>query len=464
MKLSIKDSVGLALVAGTLGALVVHIGPSGHEARHPTSVADAGSAMTSAAASTPVAFVDVNVVPMEGDAVLHRQVVIAQDGFIRQIGPLGVLEPPAGALIVNGDGTRYLVPGLTDAHVHLPDGAENWLPVFLANGVTTVFNLRGEERHLELRDRIRSGEVIGPTVYTSGPFTNEPGVHTPEDAVDAVQAHVRSGYDFVKIHGDLSAETDNALVQAGRDEGIAVLGHAPRNLPFSAVIESGQAGVAHAEELIYTHFNSLDTRDLDGVAADMARAGPWLTPTLSTFGNIVTQWGSADGVHAGLGSDMARYLPESLREDWLDDNPYMGRDPTGRDRIEAMYEFQHPMIRTFNQAGIPMLTGTDTPLPVLVPGFSLHNEIEALRNAGLSRYEALAAATRNAGRFVQQHVDPTASFGTITTGARADLVLVEEDPLADLDRLRHPTGVMVRGRWFSRDALDRMLESAVGND
>jgi imidazolonepropionase-like amidohydrolase len=129
-----------------------------------------------------------------------------------------------------------------------------------------------------------------------------------------------------------------------------------------------------------------------------------------------------------------------------------------------MYEFQHPMIRTFNQAGIPMLTGTDTPLPVLVPGFSLHNEIEALRNAGLSRYEALAAATRNAGRFVQQHVDPTASFGTITTGARADLVLVEEDPLADLDRLRHPTGVMVRGRWFSRDALDRMLESAVGND
>jgi imidazolonepropionase-like amidohydrolase len=464
MKFTAKDTVGLALVAGTLGALLVHIGPDGHDARHPTAVADAGGSVTTAASATTVAFVDVNVVPMEGNTVLRRQVVIVEDGFIRRIGPFGAIEPPPGAQIVNGGGTRYLMPGLTDAHVHLPEGSEDWLSLFVANGVTTVFNLKGDDSHVRMRDQIRAGEILGPTVYTSGPFTNEPLVRTPEDAARAVRDQIDRGYDFVKIHGDLSAETFLALVEAGRQEGIPVLGHAPRNLPFSAVLESGQVAVVHAEELIYTHFNSLETRDLDGLAADMARAGTWLTPTLSTFGNIATQWGTMAGVQEGLRTDVARYLPESLRQEWLVENPYTGQDPNGRNRIEAMYQFQHPMIRAFNQAGIPMLTGTDTPsVPVVVPGFSLHDEIEALTAAGLSRYDALAAATRNAGMFVRKYVDPTASFGTVTAGARADLILLDEDPLADLDRLRRPSGVMLRGQWFSRVELDRMLESAAGN-
>jgi len=463
MKLSAKDTIGLVLVAGTLGTLAVHIGPRGHEARHPTSVADAGSSVTIATPATTLAFVDVNVLPMDGETVLRRQVVIVEGGFIRRIGPVGELEPPVGAQVINGDGVRYLVPGLTDAHVHLPEGAENWLSLFVANGVTTVFNLEGDDSHLALRERIRAGKVVGPTLYTSGPFTNEPEVHTRADAVAAVNDQKDRGYDFVKIHGDLSAETFAALVEAGRTKGIPVLGHAPRNLPFSAVIENRQVSIAHAEELIYTHFTSLDTRDLDRVAASMAQAGTWLTPTLSSFGNIASQWGTNEGLDAGLNNDLARYVPDEMIEAWSDSNPYTPRDPNSRARIDAMFEFQHSLIRSFHRAGVPMLTGTDTPLPVLVPGFSLHDEIDALSKTGLSRYEALAAATRNAGRFVRQYVDDTAAFGTVTVGGRADLLLLEEDPLTDLARLRHPLGVMLRGRWFPRAELDQMLAKAAGN-
>ena len=245
--------------------------------------------------------------------------------------------------------------------------------------------------------------------------------------------------------GRVVGETFAALVQVGRTEGIPVLGHAPRNLHFSAVIENRQIGIAHAKELIYTRFTSLDTRDLDGVAASMAQAGTWLTPALSTFGNIASQWGTNEGLNARLNNDLARYVPDEMIKAWSDRNPCTPQDPRSRARIDAMFDFQHSLIRSFHRAGVPMLTGTDTPLPVLVPGFSLHDEIDALSNTGLSRYEALAAATRNSGQFVRQYVDDTAVFGTVTLGARADLLLLEEDPLADLAQLRHPLGVMLRG-------------------
>ena len=174
MKLTPKDTVGLLLVAGTLGALYVHVSPDGHASRHPSSVADGGGSATTAVESSAVAFVNVNVLPMDRDRVLRNQVVIVEDGFVQSIGPAGQMKRPPGALIIPGDGSRYLVPGLTDAHVHLEGNPQQWLKLFVANGVTTVFNLEGEQRHLELRDLIRSEEVLGPTMYTSGPFTNEP--------------------------------------------------------------------------------------------------------------------------------------------------------------------------------------------------------------------------------------------------------------------------------------------------
>ena len=124
---------------------------------------------------------------------------------------------------------------------------------------------------------------------------------------------------------------------------------------------------------------------------------------------------------------------------------------------DDLLAFHVPLISTFHDAGVPMLTGTDAGLPGMVPGFSLHDEIVALNGVGLSSYEALAAATRNAGRFVRQHVDPSASFGTIQIGARADLILLDRDPRGSLDALRQPEGVMLRGRWFDRAALDLML-------
>lgn len=463
VEISAKDVVGGVLVLATTALLGVHMSRTGLPSPQGDDfTVDAGGTVTGPVRGATIAFVDVNVVPMDSDRVLPRQIVIIEDGRIVDIGPVGTLMPPPEAIRIEGDGSQFLAPGMTDAHVHLPEGAEAWLPLFLANGVTTVFNLRGEDRHLTLRDRTRTGDVLGPRIFTSGPFTNEPEIRTPDQAARAVRLQARRGFDFVKIHGDLSEESFAAAATAAREVGIPLVGHAPRNLPFAAVLANRMDGIAHAEELIYTEFRSLDESGLEAVAVDMAMAGTWLTPTLSTFGNIVSQWGTDDGVEAGLTSDAAMHLPDAMLRDWLNDNPYTSRDPGGRDRIRAMYDFQHPMIRVLHGAGIPMLAGTDAPLPVMAPGFSLAGELESLRRAGLSNYDALVTATLNPGRFAREKLRAQVPFGTVTVGAAADLVLLARNPLIDLANLRSVRGVMLGGRWFGPEAVADMLRSARG--
>jgi imidazolonepropionase-like amidohydrolase len=459
MRLATKDSAGIIMVVGTVAALLLH-GNDVHLDTHLPPVVDAGGATTSPATAPTFAFVDFNVVPMDGQGTLRHQIVLVRDGFVSQIGPVGVIAVPAAATVVDGDGSRYLVPGLVDAHVHLEDAREDFLPLFLASGVTTIFNLRGDERHIALRDRSRDPDFVGPTIFTSGPFVDDGVVRSPDDARRTVETQARAGYDFVKIHGNLSADSYAALTETAQEMDIAVVGHAPPNLPFSAVLEHAQVGVVHAEELIYTGLQSLDPDQAMAVALQMARAGTWLTPTLSTFANITAQWASPEGLAAALEEPEVRYLPPSLRHAWERSDVWVGRPVRERARIGAMYAFHGPLIRAMDAAGVGLLTGTDTPLPGMVPGTSLHDEMAALQAIGLPPDHVLTAATANAGRFIRDQVDPAASFGTIAVGGRADIIMVEGDPLDDLYILRRPLGVMARGTWYERAALDRMLSLA----
>jgi hypothetical protein len=221
--------------------------------------------------------------------------------------------------------------------------------------------------------------------------------------------------------------------------------------------------LAHAEEMIYTAFNRADDADLEAVRAFAPRAveaGLWVTPTLVMFEGIIEQWGRPehlDGVFASAeGVDL---LPPELAMYWREQNPYFGRDPDDQDWIRQMYRFQRPLVRTLHEAGVPMMTGTDTPQPVMVPGVSLAGEVRQLVAAGLTPHEALEAATATPGAFVAEHVDADARFGQVRPGYRADLVLLDGDPVEDLGVLDRPAGVMARGRWLSRADLDAALDA-----
>lgn len=458
MRLDRKDWVGVAVFLGALALVAIHSSPFGHPDGHRIQVADARGSVTGPVGEPATAFVDFNVVPMDRDVVLRRQTVVVRGHVIDRIGDAGTFEPPRGARIIQGDGSGFLAPGLTDAHVHLRGEYEDWLPLFVANGVTTIFNLEGRPGHLALKHRLASGERQGPTLYTAGRYVEEPDIRTPSDARAEVARQAARGYDFVKVHGNLSGDTYRELTEAGRELDIPIIGHAPRNLPFSVVLDNGQVAVTHAEELIHTQLTTFDPQEAVVLARRMAEAGTWLMPTLAHFDAVASQWGSPDAVEDALQSDAAAYLPQSLREEWLSENVFLDVDVSDRDRLLEMADFHRPLIRALHEAGVPMLAGTDTPIPTLAPGFSLHREIEALNAVGLSGYEALATATVNPGRFVGSFVDAGASFGTITPLARADIVMLDSDPRLDTETLRHPEGVMVRGIWYDRAALDLILE------
>lgn len=404
--------------------------------------------------STTIVFRNINVVRPDTGDVRYSTTVVVKDGVISAVHSQDAGTAGTGATI---DGTgKFLMPGLVDAHVHLTRDADLWLPLFVANGVTTIFNMEGAPAHLALREKVAKRELVGPKIYTAGPLAQQPLVNTVEDADRVVREQKAAGYDFIKIYGRLSAEAFAQACKTARGLNLAVVGHAPRNLPFDAVLRNGQVMVAHAEELIHTEFKDLDESKIVPVVRRIEAAKVWITPTLSTFRNFVHQWGNPAAVEEALRSEEAKYLSSSIRGLWTNLNRYV-KETSGRDTQRARYEFQRKLVVALARGNVRLLVGTDAPLPLMAPAFSIHKEIAELSEIGLSSRQILAAATSDAGAFIQAHLDRTARQGRVEPGYRADLVVLDRNPLEAIGTLRRPFGVMSDGRWFDREALDQIL-------
>ncbi len=422
-------------------------------------------------ASSLVAFINVSVIPLDTERVLKGQTVIVKGDRIAELGPAEQIKVPGGALRIEGAG-KYLLPGLVDMHVHLRNYSEQdmagLLQLYVINGVTTVLNLSGAPRHLEMRGRVARGELFGPTIYTSGPFIaaspNPPP--SPAEIEAAVIEQKRAGYDLIKIHGEFTREGYRKLFEVARREKIKVVGHSPRNLGYEVMSEERQDAVAHAEEYLYdrqgnsSHYAELEPK-IPAIAQATAQAGTWLIPNLTAYKNIGEQ---AIDINAVFNRPEMRYLPPAIAAQWgPDNNPYHARfKHLPADSFWARYRVLEKLTKGFHDAGVRLLAGTDAMNPSVVPGFSLHAELRDLVAAGLTPYEALRAATSNAAEFLGAATE----FGTIATGRRADLILVEADPLKDVGNAAKRAGVMLRGRWLAGEELRRMLDkpSAAGEE
>jgi imidazolonepropionase-like amidohydrolase len=405
-------------------------------------------------------FRDVNLLTMQEEVALPAHAVIVEGGTIAWVGAMADLVVPDGARLVEGAG-RYLLPGLADMHVHM-DGAD--VPLFLANGITTVREMNGAASHLALRDSIRAGQRVGPRMFVTSALlagAEQPWRHKLVPDAAAAERIAReaaaAGYDALKVYDGLGPEAYRALVEAGADTGLPLVGHIPREVGMAAVLAAGQRTIEHSEQIMYA---TVGHEPMPGripeIAAEVAASGVWVVPTLAAQ-RILTQSGTT-AYNARFEVPEIRFVDEGTLAWWRtlrapDGTPPAAPDDPRSVRRNAFYGFQRDLVAALHAAGVPMLVGTDTPNPLLVPGYSIHLELEALAGAGLRSIDVLRGATREPARFMGQ----AGEWGVVAPGAAADLLLVERNPLEDMATLKRPAGVMVGGRWLERAALERLV-------
>lgn len=425
------------------------------------------SGLLAAQASSVTAFIDVNVVPMDRERVLTHQTLVIRGDRIDTMGPVDRVVVPDSASRVQGNGQAWLVPGLADMHTHLSTGEDAAL--YVAGGVTTVLQMGGEGRIepvLSLRNALKNG--LSPQVYfgfmVDGPEPLAGGwpIHSVAEARLAVQVAKDRHYDFIKVYNGLTSEQFDAIVDESRKQGLPVIGHAVRSVGLPAALFRGQVMVAHAEEFYYTAFgNKPDESLMAAVVADTKRSGAYVTANLSFLDAIDRQWGKP-AVRAQLFADpLVKYMSTVTRV-LLWGSPrrnYAAR----RGNFPMPMPFMRKFVGELSRAGVPILAGTDSPLiPGLVPGAGINEELRMLVDSGLSNFQALSSATRVPGEFIARYAPGGARFGVIDAGARADLLLVQDNPLEKLDTLRSPLGVMQNGRWWSAARILEVLEQNRG--
>jgi hypothetical protein len=408
-------------------------------------------------AADTLAFRDVSVLPMSGTEVLQHQNVVIAGGRIRAVGPIASTSIPAGATVVDGRG-RYLMPGLADMHVHL-FGTEE-LPVFVGYGVLTVRDLNGSPQVLGWRRAVESDSLTGPRLIVSGPmiaggdipWSNKVTPATATEAEAVVVAQHAAGYDQIKIYDGLSREVFAAALATAKRFGMLSSGHIPQAVGFDGVLASGMTGLEHLDKTVAAVVgHDLDTLQIPGIADRIKRSGMWVTPTLESMIQLaLIATGRYDSL---INRPEALAAPTAIREFWTSVSIRLkGNRPVQPGvRYNRWTEYQLRLAGALARAGVPLLAGTDLPNAVLVPGYSLHRELEALVTAGLTRYQALEAATSAPARFMREAGD----WGVVAAGQRANLLLLDANPLLGFETLGRPAGVVLRGRWLDSVAVTR---------
>jgi imidazolonepropionase-like amidohydrolase len=427
------------------------------------------AANTCFAATTVI--VNVNVVPMSSEVVIAQQSVVVVDDKIAMIGHVDTIPVPVGAAIIDGT-DRFLIPGLAEMHAHVtstdPEQVERLSTLFVANGITTIRGMLGQPSHLILRDQFASGEVFGPRLITSGPSLNGRSVSGAADATRQVREQKVAGYDFIKVHPGLSSAEFLALASTANEIGMPYAGHVPvaagvrqaLNLQmatidhldgyFAAMLpasEGGEGGYGGFFDVMLA--NVLNADEIPKIVAATKKAGTWNVPTQALVEQMID-----DTTFMELEErPEMRFVPPETLESWIS-----GKKAVLNERgFDAETAAQAVMLRRrlileLHEAGAGLLLGSDAPQAFNVPGYSVHRELATLVAAGLSPYEALRTGTAAVAEFLGSN------GGIVAEGKDADLILLDANPLEDIQNSKRIHGVMLRGDWYSEVELEKRVE------
>lgn len=448
--------------------------------------------------SSALVLTHVTVVDVTADqpirALKFDQAVVVTENRITAIGQTGNVKVPPGAQVVDGGG-RFLIPGLWDMHVHsLVEGRPDYFfPMFIANGVTGVRDMGSSltfEQINQIRSDINSGKIVGPRYgAVAGRILDGPGtqvnvgtaVTDPEEARQIVRTFKQSGADFIKVYDRISRDVYLAIIDEAKKQKIPVAGHVPFELTAAQVSELRQKSIEHATDIfISANANEKELRDdlkeqaksvelnaprmrveLKAVASydekkarslftRFATNETWQCPTL------VVRRPSTHVNNDRLKADpRLKYIPQAIRRNW--DEVFTQRFTVGRvEQRTLRFHTTLLAVGAMQRANVPILAGTDILNPYVYPGFSLHDELALLVEAGLTPMQALRAATYNPARFLGM----SDSVGTIEKGKLADFVLLDANPLDDIRHTQRIRAVVANGRYFPYESLQAMLAQA----
>jgi hypothetical protein len=426
-------------------------------------------------AQQAVAFTNVTVLPMDRERTLANQTVVVVGQRIAAIGPAAQVKVPDGAVRIDGKG-KFLMPGIGEMHAHIPPGnatdadIEKVLAYFALNGVTTVRGMLGAPRHLAYRERAAKGEVLSPTIYTTGPSLNGTSVPTVESGVQAVLEQKAAGYDLLKIHPGIKREVYDSIAVTARRVGIRFVGHVPLDVGVERALAAGQASLDHVDGFIeglvppnsavpatqsaffgYNLVPHVEESRLVGLVRMAKASGTWIVPTQTLFESMM---GTNSPDQLRQWPEM-RYWPAATVAQWAQATATT-RQQLGYTAAQGaqMNLLRRRIMMALRQEGVPFLLGSDAPQWWNVPGFSLERELVAMVKAGFTPWQVLESGTRNVARFFNAEDE----FGTVAAGRRADLVLLDANPLDDVANWQKRAGVMVRGRWLPREEIARRLD------
>ena len=422
-----------------------------------------------------LAFVDVNVLPMDGDRVLEEQAVIIDDGRIVAVGSVDEIGPEEGVEVIDGDGL-YLMPGLTEMHGHLPSprmsdtDIRNLLFLYLANGVTTVRAMQGDPSQFALRSQIERGLLAGPQLYLASVPMNGDNVETPEAAEQRVREYRVAGYDLVKVHEGLSLEAFDAVARTAAEVGIPFGGHVPDLVGLRHALARGQSSIDHLDNYVQALVpvdawpkptpavvsigdlvEDVDESLLPDLVRVTVAADAWMVPTMVLRETAFFSDRSSDDLLSA--HPEVRYMPPETVDRWtqaVDDR--LGETSVETNRRIA--ELRRQVLLALHQGGANIAIGTDSPQMFSVPGFAMHHEMALYVDIGMTPYDVLETGTRKPA----EYFDATADFGIVAEGRRADLLLLTDNPLDDIGNVAKRAGVMVNGRWFPEEEIQRRLE------
>jgi len=447
----------------------------------------------------------VTVIDMTGAPPKSDQTVIITDNHIVTLGKSGETPVPQDALVIDAGG-KFLIPGLWDMHIHTvydkaEDTEKTLLPLFMANGITGVRNM-GSINSLEQINKWRKagaeGKLLAPRLVIGQQIDGLGGINVPfvyrvkseSEARAAVQRIKREGFDFVKVYSRLSRETYFAVAHEAKRLGIPFAGHVPTAVSNGEASDVGQKSIEHLEgmlssvssdesrirrewleyeaklaalngkpappeledqqfRLVADGLNTYNEDKATRLYARFVQNGTYHCPTLV----IHQAWGSLS--HPAFFNDARlRYVPPRQRKSvnfYLD--PAHSWPSEKKAITERLFKYRLRMVGEMNRAGVKLLAGTDTAYGYPVGGFALHDELALFVQAGLSPLEALQTATTNPAKFLGLEK----SLGTIEAGKLADLVLLEANPLEDINNTKKIFGVLANGRYLSKEELQETL-------